>query len=217
MKLESTQTFGWEAAVRGMRNPMDSHDRSDSKMEPLPFTEGSDSGDFIFGENDRCLALRLIRSGPPHQKFLRQIFASVDITAPLYWWKQHDTYRAGVEKDSCSTMHTIHKREFRLDDFALDDTCLTQLSFVVDMLNDFRRKYLDTKDKKYWYAMIRLLPQSYMQKRTVTMSYAAIAAMCRQRKGHRLIEWQAFIDWAKSLPNSWLLFQEDEESEEVSE
>lgn len=202
IKFEKTEVHGLEPALRGMRNPLDSWAKSDSF-----FSDVTDEDNCI-GNADAELASRLIKSGTEHCKFLRQIVCWVDITAPRFWWMEFDTYRHGVEKNSCSTMHTIMKREFTPDDF----TPLTGKP-VIDELNGLRQSYLDAKDdhqkKLFWRALIEKLPQGYMQKRTVMMSYQAIRAMCHQRKGHKLSEWHDFIDWAKTLPESWMLINDD--------
>lgn len=213
MNFEHTETYGREAALRGMRNPLDSWQKSDSEWEEtLPFSE---AWEFVIGPNDKDLALRLIKAGPEHAKFLRQIFASVDITAPRYWWIEFATYRVGVEVDSCSTMHRIMAKPFSREDFEITGSDVW-VDDVIGYLNGFRDRYLLTKDKADWYSVIDALPQSYLQKRTVTMSYAAIANMCRQRANHKLNQWHSFIDWCHTLPNAWLIFG-DEESEKGGE
>ena len=214
--FEKTETYGFEGAIRGMRNPLNSWEKSDSGVY------GSSVGhkNFIIGPEDMALMQRLIAAGPEHAKFLRQIFVSVDITAPLYWWKEFDTYKVGTVANSCSTMHTIHKKRFTRDDFSHDHlsasstgyipvaindtTCLYEaegiLQLVIEALNSYRELYLLTKDKEYWYAMIQLLPSSYNQKRTVTMNYANLRSMYFQRRNHKLDEWRiGFCDWVKSL------------------
>lgn len=212
MNFEHTETYGWEAALHGMRNPLDSWAKGDSEWKPIPF---SDDREFVIGPNDKDLALRLIKAGPEHAKFLRQIFASVDITAPRYWWIEFATYRVGVEVDSCSTMHRIMAKPFSREDFEITGNDVW-VDDVIGYLNGFRDRYLLTKDKADWYSVIDALPQSYLQKRTVTMSYAAIANMCRQRANHKLNQWHRFIDWCHTLPNAWLIFG-DEESEKGGE
>lgn len=226
MEFETFEVSGIATALHGMRNPLSSWHLSDSKEEPF-------SGGLTIGPKDKDLALRLIHSGPEHAKFLRQIFVSVDITAPRYWWMEFDTYRAGVEKNSCSTMHTIHKKPFEPEDFATKElisekwseadspllilTPMDTMRDICSMLNRCRRLYLESKEhgdaaraKMFWKQMIILLPQSYLQKRTVTMSYAALANICRQRKGHKLTEWAKFIEWAQTLPESWMIFGGDD-------
>ena len=235
MKFERTQTFGWEPAFHGLRNPYDSWAKADSEWKEIPF---SDEKEFAVGPNDKALALRMCNGGSPHNKFLRQIFAATDICASMMWWRQFDTYRAGVEKDACSTMHTLHRKEFQIDQF--DHRMLVGpkwseadnfseghvpedvLSYVCKALNEYRGLYLAAKEsgdearaKMFWLQMNLLLPQSYLQMRTVTISYAALANICRQRKGHKLAEWAEFIEWAKGLPNSWLIFGEEGDSQNV--
>ena len=207
MKFENTETYGWRAAFYGMRSPLNSWGKGDSDWKEIPF---SDEKEFAIGPNDKDLALRLIKAGPEHAKFLRQIFASVDITAPRFWWIEAATYRFGVEVNSTSTMHKIMAKPFTREDFEITGSDVW-VDDVLGYLNGFRDAYLLSKDKNDWYSVIDALPQSYLQKRTVTMSYAALANMCRQRKGHKLWQWASFIEWAHSLPNSWLIFGEEEE------
>lgn len=203
IKFEHTEVWGFEHAIRGMRNPMNSWARSDSVIEPH----------VIIGENDLGLMRRLIRGGPEHRKFLRQIFVSVDITAPLYWWKEADTYKVGTTANSTSTMHKIHAKEFALDDFShehLKQPALDHLKATVDLLNAARLIYLATDDKADWWQMIQSLPSSYNQRRTITLTYENLLSMCRQRKGHKLDEWQNFRIWAMALPYAYELFEGDE-------
>lgn len=205
MKFENTEVWGFEHALRGMRNPMNSWNKSDSFQQPRKeFTD-----DFIIGTNDLKLAQSLIRAGSEHRKFMRQIFVSVDITAPMYWWKEFDTYKVGTVSNSTSTMHKlastrITRECFELDDFA-DDESLKALPSnwdkIIGTLETIRLCYLETKDKKYWRALIQMLPESWLQKRTVTMNYENVYSMIRQRKNHKLKEWSVdFISWAKTLP-----------------
>lgn len=189
IKIEHLKSFGFEAAFRGMRNPMNSWNRSDSKFD--------EAGNLVeLGENDENLCLQLIKGGPVHRKFLRQIFISLDITAPLYWWKEFDTYKVGTVADSCSTMHKIHAQEFTLEDFSIEhlneDVIDRPLRDVIACLNFFREAYLLNKDKDDWWQMIQLLPSSYNQKRTVTMSYENFLNMYKYRKDHKLDEWRDF-------------------------
>lgn len=241
IKLEKTETYGWEAAIRGMRNPMNSWEKSDSKFNVKRFLKFSDDSVVCFfdemgcpflldgvelGPNDLDLARRLAKGGPVHAKYRRQIFVSVDITAPLYWWKEFDTYKVGTTANSCSTMHKIHAKEFTREDFScetlFDDNprryesndCFYSNIFdrYIMALNDAREMYLRTKDKKYWRVMIELLPSSYNQKRTVTMTYENLYNMYHSRKDHKLDEWRVgFCEWAKSLPYSELFTMEWEE------
>ena len=259
MKIENLKSEGFEAAFRGMRNPLDSWDKSDSyfgfinesiigdlhleevaeawidevtkdKEQNLGVLqtlsnryydwlqkEGAYDWDDIsdysrvayIGPKDMNLAQRLISAGPEHYKFLRQIQVSFDITAPFYWWKEFDTYKVGTTANSCSTMHTIHKKEFSYKDFETEfmistggETYETMdwLDKTIDLLNHYREKYLATKDKMYWYQLIKILPESYLQKRTITMNYAVLRNIIKQRKGHKLAEWRYFIDEMRNLP-----------------
>ena len=199
IKVENIDVFNFEGAIRGMRNPMNSWDKSDSKKSSHA------PNDWIIGKNDLNLMRTLYNAGSEHRKYLRQIFVSMDITAPLYWWKEFDTYKIGTTADSCSTMHKIHAKEFELDDFShehlsYEDNCLYFLGQTVDVLNQCRDLYLETKDKKWWWQMIQLLPSSYNQKRTVTFTYENVVTMIRQRTGHKLDEWNDFVSILKSLP-----------------
>ena len=204
IKLEKASVWGFEHAIRGMRNPLNSWARSDTQFEGQLSMEG-----FDLGENDRDLMERLVRGGAPHRKFLRQIFVSVDITAPLYWWKEFDTYKVGTTANSCSTMHKVAAKEFTLDDFShehLDDLSLSSLESTVAFLNASREEFNMTKTKKAWWQMIQLLPSSYNQKRTVTMTYENILNMLEYRRGHKLDEWRiGFCEWALSLPHAEVL------------
>lgn len=199
IKVENVDVFNFEGAIRGMRNPMNSWDKSDSKKSSHA------PNDWIIGKNDLNLMRTLYNAGSEHRKYLRQIFVSMDITAPLYWWKEYDTYKVGTTADSCSTMHKIHAKEFELDDFShehlsYEDNCLYFLDQTVDVLNQCRDLYLETKDKKWWWQMIQLLPSSYNQKRTVTINYENVVSMIRQRSGHKLDEWNQFVEILKNLP-----------------
>lgn len=211
IKLENINVFNFEGAIRGMRNPLNSWDKSDSNFYPW------DETSVEIGENDLNLMKRLYKAGSEHRKYLRQIFVSMDITAPLYWWKEFDTYKIGTVSNSCSTMHTIHKKEFSLDDFSIehvsDDSLEVNYKYVkywnkpidalvdlIDILNACREKYLETKDKKWWWQLIQLLPSSYNQKRTITMNYENVITIIKQRTGHKLDEWNFFIDELKQLP-----------------
>ena len=198
IKIENPRTYGWMSAVRGMRNPMNSWDKSDSYE-----THGEYGDQFFLGENDLALAKKLTQAGPDHRKFLRQIMVSMDITAPLYWWKEYDTYKVGTVSNSCSTMHKIHEKEFTLDDFShehLAHQTKEVLQMVIDDLNDSRSIYLKTKNKGDWWQMIQLLPTSYNQMRTVTLNYEALYNMYHARKIHKLDEWQRFCDTISDLP-----------------
>ena len=212
IKIENTQVFNFEGAIRGMRNPLNSWDKSDSVFSENP-------EDFVIGENDISLMKKLIKSGSEHRKFMRQIFVCADFSAPLYWWKEADQYRIGCTTDSCSTMHTIHKKEFELDDFSHEHLYIDRLSPYcpevmlqkqIEALNFWRRRYLETKSKSDWWQIIQLLPSSYNQKRTWTGSYENLFNMYHQRKNHKLDEWQNFCKWIKTLPYSEELIEGDE-------
>lgn len=280
IKIEKIKVEGWEAAIRGMRNPLNSWDKSDSKFLVHMGDEGVDveykdiicdiysisdwnwhdllekygHGDnMIIGPNDLDLAMRLAKAGTEHRKFMRMINVTMDITAPLYWWKEKDTYKVGTVANSCSTMHTIHKKPFELDDFSHDhiinmDTIEEELrkestdshgffdyilghseevptimlndshvlspegglEVIIKLLNKCRDLYLKTKDKKYWWQMIQLLPSSYNQKRTVQTNYEVLAGIYRQRKNHKLDEWHTFCHMIENLPCSELITLEEE-------
>ncbi len=216
MEFKNTKVFNFEGALRGMRNPMNSHARSDSYYGCSEefFCNGCTvdsrcskykrSDDYIIGANDMKLAQTLIKAGNEHRKFMRQIFVSVDITAPIYWWKEFDTYKVGTVANSTSTMHKIHSKSFEMSDFSTDhmtDTALEMMQKNIDFLEGLRKDYVITKDKSLWYSIIQLLPESYNQTRTVTMTYENIHNMYFQRKNHKLTEWsEAFIKWIESLP-----------------
>lgn len=203
MKFENTEVWGFEHAIRGMRNPLESWKKSDSFIKS-PFN------DYVIGKNDLELAQALIKAGPEHRKFLRQIFISVDITAPLYWWKEFDTYKVGTVADSCSTMHKLKDNPITMDCFEMGDYCgffEIQWKNLIALLEQCRKEYNKTKDKRYWKELIRLLPESWLQKRTVTMSYENVANMYSQRMNHKLTEWSKdFIQWADNLPHFKELF-----------
>lgn len=219
IKIEETEIYGWKAAIRGMRNPKNSWDKSDSKQLPDMLIDEQTyvPEHFEIGPNDLDLMRRLCAAGSDHRKFMRMIVVYCDITAPLYWWKEFDTYKVGTVANSCSTMHKIHDKEFMLDDFShshLDDVCfhvdkddwyLTCMQNTISMLNDARDGYLETKDKKYWWQMIQLLPSSYNQKRTLLLNYEVLTNIYNSRKNHKLDEWHDFCDWVKTLPYSELI------------
>ena len=241
IKFEKTEVVGWEPAIRGMRNPMNSWDKNDS-YECKSYAEegdckgcsryysctGAENSGVILGPNDLKLMMKLRNAGPDHRKFMRMIVIYVDITAPLYWWKEFDTYKVGTVANSCSTMHKIHAKEFTLDDFShehLNDVSIDYFNEVIKRLNYCRKTYLHTKDKKYWWQMIQLLPSSYNQKRTVMMSYEVLANQYGSRNFHPLDEWKehdylskedlsyentfekhaGFCDWIRTLPYSELI------------
>ena len=216
IKIENIETYGWEAAVRGMRNPMNSWAMSDSELMIMN-AEDVEFGyepnyEYVVGENDLKLMHTLSKAGSDHGKFLRMITVTMDITAPLYWWKEFDTYKVGTVANSCSTMHKIHTKEFTLDDFSHEhltlhdvdgEICrdwLGDLGDLIDDLNLARELFLKTKDKKYWWQMIQLLPSSYNQRRTVQMNYAVALNMYRARRLHKLDEWRELCGVIRSLP-----------------
>lgn len=230
LKIENTEIVGWESSIRGMRNPMNSWEKSDSRFSLL-----DDCGDCThcnlrfdecneqqIGPNDLDLMTRLRNAGTDHRKFMRMITVYLDITAPLYWWKEFDTYKVGTVANSCSTMHKIHAKEFTLEDFSCEhlfseygdpsmnlNYCgkhpLDHLRDTIHILNNFRYWYVETKDKKYWWQMIQLLPSSYNQKRTVMLNYEVLANIYKSRRNHKLDEWHTFCDWIESLPYSELI------------
>lgn len=195
LKVERISVMNLENAIRGARNPMNSWERSDSCYD--------ESGNYILGENDLGLAKKLARAGSDHRKYLRQIFVSVDITAPMYWWKEYDTYKIATVANSTSTMHKIHSKEFSREDFSidkLDDNSLCFFDAIISKLEDLRLKFVETKDKKYWYDIIQLLPSSYNQMRTCSLNYETLINIYYARKGHKLDEWHVFCDFIKTLP-----------------
>lgn len=222
IKIEKVEVFGFEAAIRGMRNPKNSWDKSDIYWD--------DSDDFknaldydresgmikLIGHNDLDLMKRLVKAGTDHRKFMRMITVYADITAPLYWWKEYDTYKVGTVANSCSTMHKIHDKEFTLDDFSHEhlwgnknerdvDDPIGIMNIVIDALNFYRKEFLETKDKDIWWQMIQLLPSSYNQRRTIMLNYEVLANMYKSRKNHKLDEWVEFCKWIETLPYSELI------------
>lgn len=259
IKFENTEVMGWEAAIRGMRNPMNSWEKSDSCWNGS-FAYNTGNPGWHIGENDLDLMRRLAAGGPVHAKYRRMIVVYTDITAPLYWWKEFDTYKVGTVANSCSTMHKIADKEFTLEDFSHEHlidydlySCdevdgpvingspnigcggIQLLNLTINILNYYRKKYIETKDKKYWWQMIQLLPSSYNQKRTVMLNYEVLAHIWNDRRNHKLDEWaehtpiitygitangenfiyetpnqhQGFCDWIKTLPYSELITQEE--------
>ena len=196
IKIERTAVMNFENAIRGARNPMNSWGKMDSSFDG--------EGNFVFGENDIDLAKRLAKAGSDHRKFLRQIFVSVDITAPLYWWKEFDTYKVGTVANSCSTMHKIHAKAFCRDDFShdrLDEGGLAALDALIDYLESQRLKFVEDKsDKQAWHNMIQLLPSSFNQMRTVSLNYENLINIYYARHSHKLAEWHTLCDWILSLP-----------------
>lgn len=253
LKFEHTEVVGWEHAIRGMRNPMNSWDRSDSgychrdflrdckTCVHGPYLETCWRKGYDIGPNDLDLMRRLRNAGTDHRKFMRMITVYVDITAPLYWWKEFDTYKVGTVANSCSTMHKIADKEFTLDDFSCEhldrepyhrnwiesvivDEDITSphkvwmtpfdvLRCTIEMLNAYRENYLETKDKQDWWQMIQLLPSSYNQRRTVMLNYEVLANIYKSRRNHKLDEWRTFCDWIEGLPYSELITGKEKESE----
>ena len=252
IKIENTEVMGWEAAIRGMRNPMNSWDKSDSFLcrevedgtcpEDCSFrgkcpVYGTEDF-FVLGDNDYALMKNLRNAGTDHRKFMRMITVYLDITAPLYWWKEFDTYKVGTVANSCSTMHKIYEKEFTLDDFSCehlfkeDDiggmyysataeeefTSMDVLKVIIEALNTYRKTYIAVKadtvsdydhmSKEYWWQMIQLLPSSYNQKRTVMMNYEVLANIYKSRRNHKLDEWHTFCDWIEGLPYFELIIGE---------
>ena len=242
LKIENTEVVGFEAAIRGMRNPMNSWEKSDSGWdahippvilrnqvdweqwaEQYKAVQYSDEYTYDIGPNDRDLMARLRNAGTDHRKFMRMITVYLDITAPLYWWKEFDTYKVGTVSNSCSTMHKIHEKEFTLEDFSHEHLIFEDdvnyidmigwLQKQIDILNEWRLTHLDVKDspisaesaKKYWWQMIQLLPSSYNQRRTVMLNYEVLANIYKSRKNHKLDEWREFCTWIESLPYSEII------------
>lgn len=236
IKIEKTDIHGWEAAIRGARNSFNSWDKSDSAAcyfcrdndtnpgfcddglyDKTIVLSNPDGSCFEIGPNDQKLMKKLAKAGPSHAKYRRFITVTMDVTGPLYWWKEMDTYKVGTVGNSCSTMHKIADKEFELEDFSCehlisDEPIPTRVYSAKDMmeatvanLNLFRRLYLDTKDKKYWWQMIQLLPSSYNQKRTLLVNYEVLANLYHQRKEHKLDEWRTFCEWIKGLPMSEII------------
>ncbi len=195
IKVERISVMNFENAIRGARNPLNSWARMDSYY--------NEKGEYILGENDLSLAVKLAKAGTDHRKYLRQVMVSMDITAPLYWWKEFDTYKVGTVANSTSTMHKIHAAPFTRDDFACDrmtDDALAVLDAVIAYLESERRRYNETKDKSAWHNMIQMLPSSYMQMRTVTMNYEVLINMYRARRTHKLAEWHDLCDAIRTVP-----------------
>ena len=224
LKIENWEVLGWEHSIRGMRNPMNSWEKSDSIFiedgEYHDICGNSGPSDIQFsepeiGENDYALMKNLRNAGTDHRKFMRMITVYLDITGPLYWWKEFDTYKVGTVANSCSTMHKIHAKEFTLEDFSCEKLYdpLGDLRPIVDRLNVYRERYLETKDKNDWWQMIQLLPTSYNQKRTVMLNYEVLANIYKSRRHHRLDEWHTFCDWIEELPYSELITGKEYEVE----
>lgn len=207
IKLERTSVMNLENAMRGARNPMNSWGRMDSSY--------NEDGNFCLGPNDLDLGRRLRKAGSDHRKFIRQIFVSVDITAPLYWWKEYDTYKVATVANSTSTMHKIHSKAFELDDFSHDHLTKDSLEFmgvIIDRLESIRQKFVAEKKKEDWYDLIQLLPSSYNQMRTCTMNYETLVNIYFARRNHKLQEWHTFCHWIESLPyaKELIIAQEEE-------
>lgn len=250
IEIENEEIVGWEAAIRGMRNPMDSWEKSDSGwfsseddmgVDYVQYNSHSDPSELYFiGQNDYDLMKRLRNAGTDHRKFMRMITVYVDVTAPLYWWKEFDTYKVGTVANSCSTMHKIHAKEFTLEDFSYEhlldgrgfklvyDDCTLDLDrevdfhlrmasrqlleLIINTLNYYRKIFLETKDKKYWWQLIQLLPSSYNQRRTVMLNYEVLANIYKSRRHHKLDEWHLFCDWIENLPYAELITGKIEEN-----
>lgn len=222
IKIENTEVMGWEAAIRGMRNPMNSWEKSDSGwyLTGTPGTNPAAANDkylrekYCIGDNDLDLMKRLAKAGTDHRKFMRMIAVYLDITAPLYWWKEFDTYKVGTVANSCSTMHKIAKKEFEMSDFSCEHmkpTSIKMMHDIIDILNKYRADYNNPEAEKlgvkkdYWWQMIQLLPSSYNQRRTVMLNYEVLANIYKSRKDHKLDEWHTFCDWIESLPYSEII------------
>lgn len=241
LKIENTEVIGWEAAIRGMRNPKNSWEKSDSIFvedgyyHDISGNDGPYNGTvtdtetfFEMGDNDYDLMTRLRKAGADHRKFMRMIAVYLDITAPLYWWKEFDTYKVGTVANSCSTMHKIAAKEFTFDDFSheklINSACMgvqeqhigwgpmQVLAATIECLNSYRELYLKTGDKKYWWQLIQLLPSSYNQRRTIMLNYEVLANIYKSRRNHKLDEWHTFCDWIETLPYSELITGKDVES-----
>jgi hypothetical protein len=229
LKIENAEVFGWEHAIRGMRNPMNSWEKSDSEF----ITADGDHHDItgnsgpwygedgwsenLIGPEDQKLMVKLSKAGTDHRKFMRMITVYLDITAPLYWWKEFDTYKVGTVANSCSTMHKIAAKEFTLEDFSCEHLISDEaipgrvysakgmMEATVDNLNMFRKLYLETQDKKYWWQLIQLLPSSYNQRRTIMLNYEVLANIYKSRRNHKLDEWHTLCDWIETLPLSEII------------
>lgn len=208
IKIERTSVVNFDNAIRGARNPMNSWSRYDSYFD--------DEGNFVFGENDLNLAKRLCSAGTDHRKFVRMIFVTVDVTAPLYWWKEYDTYKVSTVANSTSTMHKITSKPFELSDFSVDhmnEEGIKAMESLVATLEDLRLRYLETKDKELWYTIIQLLPSSYNQMRTCTLNYENLCNIYYARRNHKLAEWHTYCDWIKELPYFTDLFIQEEKKD----
>lgn len=207
IKIENTQVMGMDSAIHGMRNPLESWDKSDSYWTYVEDEKTGNAAKFEFfvGDNDMELAMRLCKAGSDHRKFLRQIFVSVDITAPLYWWKEFDTYKVGTVANSCSTMHRIHATPITMSDFShekVSDAGSTYLGMIVEFLEIQRQNFVKTGNSEYWNDLIQILPTSYNQMRTVTLNYENLRNIYHSRKNHKLTEWHDVCKWIDGLPYS---------------
>lgn len=228
IKLENTEVSGWQAAIRGMRNPMNSWDKSDSSVcegrssrcdtcwlkpedDYAPCYSATEHKGtlYVVGEQDLDLMKKLVQAGSDHSKFMRMINVTVDITAPMYWWKEADTYKVGTVRNSCSTMHKVHAKEFELDDFSHEhlneDVINNPFNAIINCLNFFRELYIHNGDKSDWWQIIQLLPSSYNQRATLQLNYAVLRNIYHSRKNHKLDEWHTFCHWIESLPYSELI------------
>lgn len=208
LTIDKVSVYGFEESIRGMRNPMNSWDKSDSGYSNIPRIDATISEDHVYllGCNDETLMNQLVKAGPSHRKFMRMIVVYMDIFAPLYWWKEFDTYKVGTVSNSCSTMHKITAKVFEREDFSTDKlTDFDCLDNIIASLNKNRDLYLKTMDKKYWWQIIQTLPSSYNQKRTVMLSYEVLHKMYNERNSHKLDEWRSFCKKIHELPNSWLI------------
>lgn len=227
IKIENDEVLGWEHTIRGARNPMNSWDKSDTRWFVNPMYEGSisvaedeEGYELFIGPNDQNLLMKLAKAGSVEAKYRRMIVVYCDITAPLYWWKEFDTYKVGTVANSCSTMHKIHAKEFELDDFSCEHLSgidigqgvgspIQELKNTIRMLNECRNLFLQTKDKHYWWQIIQLLPSSYNQRRTVMMNYEVLTNIYKNRKDHKLDEWRELCEWIKKLPFSEIITLEE--------
>ena len=229
IKIENVEVCGWESAIRGMRNPMNSWDKSDSyyhceiekgveSCEECQWCPNPNDKHLVVGKNDLDLMKRLVKAGTDHRKFMRMIVVYADVTAPLYWWKEADTYKVGTVRNSCSTMHKITEKEFTLNDFSCEhlfasdisekETPLGLMKTIIDMLNTYRTEYLNSKNKSDWWQLIQLLPSSYNQRATVMLNYEVLSNIYHSRKNHKLDEWREFCKWIETLPYSELIIGE---------
>ena len=237
IKIENTEIVGWEAAIRGMRNPLNSWEKSDSKWysigiptsNPAAINDKYLSQKYCIGDNDYDLMTRLRNAGTDHRKFMRMITVYVDITAPLYWWKEFDTYKVGTVANSCSTMHKIHSKEFTLEDFSTEHLCKSNIEVLEDLILEleyWRNKFVNYDEyckvvpefremyskKDCWWQMIQLLPSSYNQRRTVMLNYEVLANIYKSRRNHKLDEWHVFCEWIENLPYAELITNKVEEN-----